>query len=117
MVPGLDITRFRRRFAMALAGMADPGDERWADVLQVAHAVPEDLLAPVLYLARAALDGAPCPDDETLARIYGTHSSGRIRRLLDNFERQGLIVMRTDFSGRRSIGIPELGLTTAPMEV
>jgi len=113
MVPGLDVTRFRRRFAMALAGMADPGDERWADILQVAHAVPEDLLAPFLVLARAAMDGAPCPDDETLARIYGTHSSGRIRRLLDNFERQGLIVMRTDFSGRRTVTIPQLGLTSA----
>jgi len=27
-----------------------------------------------------------------------------------------LIVVRTDYGGRRSIGIPGLGMTTAPME-
>jgi len=30
-------------------------------------------------------------------------------------EKLGLVVIRTDFSGRRSIGIPDLGLSTAPM--
>jgi Holliday junction resolvase len=51
-----------------------------------------------------------------LARAYGTSSKGRIRRLVDHLERTGLIVVRTDFSGRRSIGIPDLGVTTAPMD-
>jgi hypothetical protein len=27
-------------------------------------------------------------------------------------EKNGLIVVRTDFGGRRSIGVPDLGLTT-----
>ena len=55
-------------------------------------------------------------DDEALARAYGTHSEGRIRRLLDNFERQGLIVMRTDFGGRRTVTLPHLGLTSAALD-
>lgn len=113
---GMDVTAFRRRFAMALAGIADPGDPCWAEVLALGRGLPEDLLAPFLVLARAAREGEPCPDDEALAQVYGTHSAGRIRRLLDNFERQGLIVMRTDFAGRRTVTIPHLGLTSAAVE-
>lgn len=112
----LDITQFRRRFAMAVAGVDDQEDPDWAGILQVARDLPEDLLAPFLVIARSARDNAPCPDDEELALVYGTNSAGRIRRLLDHFERSGLIVVRTDFSGRRSVTIPELGIHTAPLE-
>ena len=108
-----DITRFGRRFAMAVAGIADPDDPKWASLMAPAQAVPDDLLAPFLIIARAALEGAPCPGDEELARAYGTSSSGRIRRLLDHLQKSGLIVVRTDFQGRRSIGVPDLGLSTA----
>jgi len=59
---------------------------------------------------------AICPDDAELSRIYGTSSHGRIRRLLDHYEKLALIVVRTDFGGRRSIGIPALGVTTAPVD-
>ena len=48
-----------------------------------------------LMLAQAALAGAPCPSDATLARAYGTHSTGRARRLLSYFEERGLLVVRT----------------------
>jgi hypothetical protein len=112
----LDLPAFRRRFAMAAAGIADAADERWVEVLRIARRVPDDLLGPFLLLARAAQEGTPCPDDQMLARVYGTNSPGRIRRLIDHLERSGLIVVRTNFGGRRSIGIPELGLSTAPME-
>ncbi len=108
-----DVTRFRRRFAMAVAGIADPDAPEWAALVGLAAAVTDDVLAPFLVIARAALDNAPCPEEDELARAYGTTSSGRIRRLLDHFEKSGLIVVRTDFQGRRSIGIPELGLSTA----
>jgi hypothetical protein len=108
-----DITRFRRRFAMAVAGIADPDAPQWGSLQALAATVADDLLAPFLIIARAAQDGAPCPEDEELARAYGTSSSGRIRRLLEHLEKSGLIVVRTDFQGRRSIGIPELGLSTA----
>jgi uncharacterized protein len=112
----LDLASFRRRFAMATAGITSPGDERWTDILRVARFVSDDLLAPFLVLARAAEEGAACPNEETLARVYGTNSPGRIRRLIEHLEKSGLIVVRTNFGGRRSVGIPALGLTTAPME-
>jgi hypothetical protein len=101
---------------MAVAGIADDSEARWADLLHIARDVADDLLAPFLALARAAVEGAPCPDDEALATIYGTRSSGRIRRLLEHLEKSDLIVVRTDYGGRRSVGIPALGLTTAPVE-
>lgn len=112
---GIDLALFRRRFAMAVAGMSDDTDPRWRDTLTIARDVADDVLAPFLLLARAAVEGAPCPDDDRLAEVYGTRSPGRIRRLLDHLERSGLIVVRTDYGGRRSVGIPELGLTTAPV--
>ena len=117
-IPGnsLDLVNFRRRFAMAVAGIADTSDERRADILRLGRSVPDDVLGPFLLLAKAAQDGEPCPADYQLARAYGTSSPGRIRRLIEHLEKSGLIVVRTDFGGRRSIGIPELGLSTAPME-
>ena len=116
ILPGFDLNTFRRRFAMAVAGMPDDREPRWQALFALAKDVPDDLLAPFLTLARAAVEGAACPDDETLAVIYGTRSSGRIRRLLEHLEKSNLIVVRTDYGGRRSIGIPALGLTTAPVE-
>lgn len=112
---GIDLAAFRRRFAMAIAGISDDADPRWKAVIGIARDVPDDLLAPFLTLAVAASDGAPCPDDDRLATIYGTRSPGRIRRLLEHLEKSGMIVVRTDYGGRRSVGIPELGLTTAPV--
>jgi hypothetical protein len=109
---GLDVTAFRRRFAHAVAGIG-PDDD---DILRLSRGVADETLAPFLLMAKAAKDGRACPDDDDLARAYGTSSPGRIRRLLDHFERSGLIVVRTDYGGRRSVGIPELGLSTAPVE-
>ena len=112
----VNMTQFRRRFAMAVAGVTAADQPPWQDILRVAAILSDDLLAPFLAIARAAHEGASCPDDDELARIYGTNSLGRIRRLLEHYERAGLIVVRTDFSGRRSVAIPELGLSTAPLE-
>ena len=113
---GLDVVRFRRGFAIAVAGITDPADERWADLLALAAGVPDELLAPFLLIGRAAAEGRPCPDDAELATIYGTSSPRRIQRLLDHLEKDGLIVLRTDFSGKRSVGLPHLGLATAPVD-
>ena len=115
-VRSLDATAFRRGFAAAVAGIEDPDDERWFDLVNLAKHVPDDALAPFYVIARAAMENAPCPDDETLARIYGTSSPRRIQRLLDYLEKDGLIVVRTDFSGKRSVGVPDLGVTTAALE-
>ncbi|MYL96298.1 DUF87 domain-containing protein [Novosphingobium sp. FGD1] len=115
-VRGLDATMFRRGFAAALAGIRDPDEERWTDLLNLAKHVPDDALATFYVIARAAMDGKPCPDDVDLARVYGTSSPRRVQRLLDYLEKDGLIVVRTDFSGKRSVGLPDLGVTTAPQE-
>ncbi|BEV00575.1 ATP-binding protein [Novosphingobium olei] len=112
---GIDLAAFRRRFAMAVAGIPDDADPAWQPLLKIARNVPDDLLAPFLLLAVAASEGAPCPDDERLAEAYGTRSPGRIRRLLEHLEKSGLIVVRTDYGGRRSVGIPELGAVSAPV--
>lgn len=115
-VRGLDATMFRRGFAAALAGIENPDDARWEDLVNLSKHVPDDALAPFYVIARAAIDGKPCPDDMDLARIYGTSSPRRVQRLLDYLEKDGLIVVRTDFSGKRSVGLPDLGVTTAPVE-
>jgi hypothetical protein len=49
-----DATQFRRRFALAVAGIYRPTDEEWAPLLQLSRSVPDDLLTPFLVIARAA---------------------------------------------------------------
>ncbi|KRA84658.1 ATP-binding protein [Altererythrobacter sp. Root672] len=115
-VRGVGLTDFRRRFAFAVAGLGSPPAEEWADITRAAQDVPDDLLAPFLMLARAAQGNETCPEDEELGRVYGTTSPGRIRRLLEYLEKSGFIAVRTDFSGRRSVSLPQLGTATAPVD-
>ena len=108
----LDLAQFRRRFALAKGGVFDPADDRWRDLLDAAARLPDDMLAPFILIGRAAMEGHACPDDDALGAAYGTRSPGRVRRLVEYMERQGAVVVRSDFGGRRSIGIPALGLST-----
>ena len=108
----LDLDGFRQRLALARGGVFDPSDPAWAPAIDAAARLPQDMYAPFLLIARAAMDGERCPDDAALGRAYGTSSPGRIRRLIDYMEKQGVIVVRADFGGRRSVGIPQLGLST-----
>ena len=108
-VPGL--ADFRRLFAFALAGIDDL--QGWEEALALGGALPEEMLAPFLALARAAREATPCPTDAELARIYGTASLGRVRRMLGYMEERGVIVLRTDLSGCRSVALPHLGWTSA----
>ncbi|QAY77351.1 ATP-binding protein [Sphingosinicella sp. BN140058] len=111
----LDLPAFRRRLAMAKAGI--PADaEGWDGALALADIVPEDMHPVLLLLARTARERAPCPTDEELARIYGTSSTARLRRVLAFLEEQHIIVTRIDLSGKRSVTLPSLGWTTAPSE-
>src|SRR3546814_620629 len=112
-LPPLDLAGFRRRLAMARAGILDLCEE-WEPTLAIGAELPEDILAPFLLVARAAREGSPCPSDEALAEAYGTSSPARVRRLLAWMEERQIIASRTDLSGRRSIAIPRLGWTTAP---
>lgn len=108
-----DLATFRRRFAMAMAGIPNVHEPQWQGLVHMSGRVDDDMLAPFLMIGRAALAGDPCPSDEDIAKAYGTRSPGRVRRLLEHMERSGLIVLRTDFGGRRSIGVPDLGQSTA----
>ena len=106
--PMPDMRVFRRRFAMAGAGLDALEQATRERILELASAVEEDLLAPFLVIARAAHAGETQVDEEDLARAYGTSSPGRIRRLLDHLERQGLIVVREEFGGGRTVLVPGL---------
>jgi len=107
-IPPLDMIAFRREFASALAGLDQLDEEGRARLLAIAGEIPDDLLSPFLVIARSALEGRDAPDDEELARAYGTSSPGRVRRLLDHFEREGLIAVREIFGGARKITVPAL---------
>jgi len=115
---GLDPSLFRTRLSLARAGL--PGGigegDPMADAAREAEALPEDARGVYLLIARAALDRAPCPSDEAIARVYGTHSTGRVRRLLGYLEAQGAIVIRVDLRGGRAIALPALGWTTGVAE-
>ena len=108
----LDLAGFRRRLAMARAGIERTTD--WEEALAIGAALPDEMLGPFLLLARAARDGGECPADAAMAEAYGTSSTGRARRLISYMEEQGVVVSRVDLSGKRSISLPHLGWTTAP---
>ena len=106
--PMPDMRAFRRRFAVAGAGLGELDEAVQTRIMQLAGAVEEDLLGPFLVIAKAAHAGETQVDENALARAYGTSSPGRIRRLLDHLERQGLVVVREDFGGDRTVMVPGL---------
>jgi len=113
---GVDLTAFKGRLSMARAGVFDPGEaeDEWSEATAIAQGLPEDVQGLFLLIARAARDALPCPSDAEIARVYGTHSQARARRLLTHMEAQEVIVIRNDMRGNRSITLPALGWTTAP---
>ncbi|MFN4019414.1 MAG: helicase HerA domain-containing protein [Erythrobacter sp.] len=102
----VDLPAFRRLFAFALAGVDELEAPLRALVEHLAAPVDDDVLAPYLALVIAAASGKSMPDEEALGRLYGSASPSRVRRLLDHLERMGLIVVREDFGGERSIAVP-----------
>ena len=102
----VDLAAFRRLFAFALAGVDRLDAPLRGIVEQLGAQVDDDVLAPYLALVIAAANGDPMPDEEELGRLYGSASPSRVRRLLDHLERLGLIVVREDFGGERSITVP-----------
>ena len=107
---------FKRRLAIArVAPEADIAEsDGWQQALTLSETLTDDVQGVFLVLAQAALTGAPCPSDATLARIYGTHSASRARRLISWFEERGLVVIRLDFRQNRVVAFPDLGAETAP---
>ncbi|WP_439272013.1 helicase HerA domain-containing protein [Pseudochrobactrum sp. HB0163] len=116
-VPGepLALPAFRRRLAVAQASGGDDlvDDEKWQTALQLSESLTDDVQGVFLIVAQAAVKGAPCPSDATLARVYGSHSTSRARRLLTYFEERGLLVVRNDFKGMRIVAFPDMGCETA----
>ncbi len=114
--PPMELPAFRRMLATALAGIDEAAMEGtdWRRAVERADALPEDAQGVYLLLARAALDGAPCPSDATIARAYGSRSLGRARRLLGWLEERGAIVLRAERAGRRAVALVGLGWETAP---
>ena len=106
--PMPDMQAFRRKFAVESAGLADLDQAMQRRIMELAAQIEDDLLAPFLVIARAAHAGETEVDEDALARAYGTSSPGRIRRLLDHLERQGLVVVREEFGGGRTIMVPGL---------
>ena len=107
---------FKRLLAVARVA-PDPetaASDGWQQALTLSETLTDDVQGVFLVIAQAALTGAPCPSDATLARLYGTHSSSRARRLLTWFEERGLVVLRTDFRGLRIAAFPDLAAETAP---
>jgi hypothetical protein len=114
--PPLSLSEFRRRVAVARSGVdaETAAGDAWRTALSLSGGVSDDLQGVFLMMAKAAISGEPCPSDARIARAYGTHSARRARRLLGYFEEQGLIVVHTDFSGKRVVAFPDLQSETAP---
>jgi DNA helicase HerA-like ATPase len=104
----VDLAAFRRLFAFALARVDRLEEPLRGLVERMAGQVDDDVLAPYLALVIAAARGEAMPGEEELARLYGSASPSRVRRLLDHLEKMGLIVVREDFGGERSITVPGL---------
>lgn len=113
----LDLPAFRRRLAVARAGIAKAAEgPAWEQAQALAADLPDDLHGLFLLLAQAALKGLPTPSDEDLARAYGTSSAGRARRMIGYLEERGAVVCRRDLRGAPVVAIPALGCETAPGE-
>jgi hypothetical protein len=112
----LSLEEFRRRLAVARAGVSDSiaTSEGWQAAVAASGTLPEDLQGLFLYIARTAIEGRPCPSDAELAEVYGSASPSRARRVLSYIEERGLIVCHVDFRGQRTLALPTLGVETAP---
>jgi hypothetical protein len=104
----IDLARFRRMFACEIGGLGRLEGALRDRVEAMIAGVDDDVLAPYLAMLVAEVLGEPMPDEEELARLYGSSSPSRIRRLLDHLERSGLIVVREEFGGERVITVPGL---------
>lgn len=112
----LDLAAFRRRLAVARAGVSEAAEAsgEWDKAMALATDLGEDIQGVFLLIARAALERAPCPSDAAIARACGSRSLGRARRLLSYLETRQILVIHADMRGNRVITLPDLGWETAP---
>ncbi|WP_230532510.1 helicase HerA domain-containing protein [Microvirga roseola] len=112
----LNLPAFRRRLAVARAGVDTARAEgtEWDRAVAFAADLEEDIQGVYLLIARAAMEGAPCPPDGEIARACGSRSPGRARRLIAYMETRNIVVTRNDPRGLRIIALPDLGWETGP---
>ncbi|MBL0404165.1 ATP-binding protein [Microvirga aerilata] len=112
----LNLPAFRRRLAVARAGVdtATAEGSEWDRAVAFAGELTEDIQGIYLLIARAAMEGSPCPPDGEIARACGSRSPGRARRLIAYMESRNVVVTRNDPRGLRIIALPDLGWETAP---
>lgn len=112
----LNLNAFRRRLAVARAGvdMATAEGTEWDRAVTFAADLTEDIQGIYLLIARAAMEGSPCPPDGEIARACGSRSPGRARRLVAYMETRNIVVTRNDPRGLRIIALPDLGWETGP---
>ncbi|WP_262029555.1 helicase HerA domain-containing protein, partial [Microvirga sp. Mcv34] len=112
----LNLNAFRRRLAVARAGVdtATAEGSEWDRAVAFAADLAEDLQGVFLLIARAAMEGTPCPPDGEIARACGSRSPGRARRLIAYMESRNIVVTRNDPRGLRIIALPDLGWETGP---
>ncbi|MFT9315320.1 MAG: ATP-binding protein, partial [Acetobacter orientalis] len=112
----LDLKSFNRALATARSGVSEDmcATPEWQQAESLATVLPEDLQSVFLCLARAAIARQPCPSDAEIAKVYGTVSQGRARRLLEWLEDRNIIVLQADGMGRRIITIIGPGWETLP---
>ncbi|MGB3471757.1 MAG: DUF87 domain-containing protein [Erythrobacter sp.] len=103
----IDISHFRRLFACQIGGLERLEGDAREIAEQMIEGIDDDVLAPYLAMIVAAALGEAMPDEEALALLYGSSSPSRVRRLLDHLERRGLIVVREEFGGERTISVPD----------
>ena len=112
----LDLKSFNRALATARSGVSEDmcATPEWQQAESLATVLPEDLQSVFRCLARAAIARQPCPSDAEIAKVYGTVSQGRARRLLEWLEDRNIIVLQADGMGRRIITIIGPGWETLP---
>jgi len=110
-----DMAEFRRHMVPARAGVSPEmmESEAFAPALELSRQIAEDLRGVYLLLAKAAVEGAPCPTDATIARVCGSRSPGRAFSRVKSLENYGYIVIRNDLKGNRVVSVPDLGVETA----
>ncbi|WBY16675.1 ATP-binding protein [Erythrobacteraceae bacterium WH01K] len=102
----VDMIRFRRLFACQIGGLDRLQGAARDAAEQIIENVDDDVLAPFLAMVVATALGEDMPGEDDLALLYGSSSPSRVRRLLDHLERSGLITVREEFGGERTIIVP-----------
>ena len=114
-----DASQFLRRLVAMRARLCFPDgadEDAWAEAVELSARLPQDLQSVFLLVCRAAVSSNACPGDDRIAQFFGSHSPGRARRVINQLEQIGVIVLREGAQGSRIVAIPDLARETADMQ-